>query len=279
LDNEVLSELVKRFSVADRKRKQEQPSEACSEKPTDGFQHSLLLFREKSFLFQYCQSCVASESIEYAKRARKDELMTAGKKQQLVEKLQENVSEFFSDFHKKHELNMQCAKGCAQCCNVQLSIFPVEAQRIFDWWQQLEQDDRQGLSQIWKSQSNDVPSSEGKGKKCSFLFNEVCSVYPVRPIICRSQGLPLKMKRAQTDDEDNTTTIELSVCELNFVNDSSLPGQSEWLDLDRLNTLLSIAEQHTPSADISPDIIRLGQQNEGRVPLGQLRDLLLQNMN
>ena len=87
------------------------------------------------------------------------------------------------------------------------------------------------------------------------------------------------MKRAQTDDEDNTTTIELSVCELNFVNDSSLPGQSEWLDLDRLNTLLSIAEQHTPSADISPDIMRLGQQNEGRVPLGQLRDLLLQNMN
>lgn len=205
--------------------------------------------------------------------------MTAGKKQQLVENLQENVSDFFALFHKKHELNMQCAKGCAQCCRVQLSVFLVEAQRIFDWWQQLQQDDRQNLSGIWNSQPIDVPSSEKLSKKCFFLFNEVCSVYPVRPIICRSQGLPLQMKRAQTESEDNSTTIELSVCELNFVNDYSLPGQSEWLDLDRLNTLLSIAEQHTPSSDISPDIIRLSEQNEGRVPLGLLRQLLLLNMN
>ncbi|MEN9529795.1 MAG: hypothetical protein RI932_1668 [Pseudomonadota bacterium] len=205
--------------------------------------------------------------------------MTHGKKTQLVESLQANVSEFFSKFNQKHSRNMNCAIGCAQCCRVQLSVFPVEAQLIFSWWNSLPTGERQMLSGRWRASLAASDSSAEAKRDCFFLSEKNCSIYPVRPVICRSQGLPLKVAEIPAADSSSSDNYELSVCELNFKQESSLPSPAEWLDLERLNTLLSLAQQHTPEADLAPEISAIALKHLGRVPLTELGQLLLHNIN
>lgn len=198
--------------------------------------------------------------------------MTTGKNQQLIDSLQANVSSFFERFHMRYAAQMKCARGCAKCCRVELHVFPVEAESILRWWKGRSSAQRNELAQLWR---------EGQGgaceqPKCVFLVNENCTVYESRPIICRSQGLPLKVK-SLIDSDSESEKIELSLCELNFVEDDSLPSAGEWLDLERLNTLLAIAQQQ--SNDISAEISQLAVQDQGRVSLSSLKSLLLQMMD
>jgi Fe-S-cluster containining protein len=89
-----------------------------------------------------------------------------------------------------------------------------------------------------------------QGLRCSLLTADgACSVYEGRPIVCRSHGAPLKLKDKGVDRRD--------VCPLNFSGDiSSLSGE-DLLNLDLLNTLLSLitqqfgaSEERIPLADL-----------------------------
>lgn len=205
--------------------------------------------------------------------------MTHGKNAQLVESLQANVTNFFNKFYEKHHQNMKCAAGCAQCCRVHLSVFPVEAQLIFSWWKALPTNQKQKMSASWKPTSATAENSAEPITECFFLAEKSCSIYPVRPVICRSQGLPIKMAEIPAALPQQSGNYELSLCELNFEQESSLPSPAEWLDLERLNTLLSLAQQHTPEQDLDAEINALAKQHLGRVPLAELGRLLLRNMS
>jgi Fe-S-cluster containining protein len=53
------------------------------------------------------------------------------------------------------------------------------------------------------------PPSGASGEiPCVFLRDEVCTIYPARPIICRTHGLPLIYPNQQ----------EMEVCQLNFTD-------------------------------------------------------------
>jgi hypothetical protein len=201
-----------------------------------------------------------------------EEVVTTGKNQQLIESLQENVSSFFARFRHKHADKMKCARGCAKCCRVHLNVFPIEAERILQWWRSRSLEERNILAQLWK----DDLGSQAEHLKCTFLVNDCCSVYDARPVICRSQGLPLKVKSLVETDSDSEN-FELSLCELNFVENDSIPDVGEWMDLERLNTLLAIAQQQ--SSEISTEISDIAKREQGRVPLSRLKALLLQIMD
>lgn len=110
---------------------------------------------------------------------------------------------------------MQCKNGCSQCCYVSLSVFNIEAQLIKDWFTALEISEKEVLKEKWLAPVQVKENFFGEAKEsCPFLLNESCSIYEVRPIICRTQGLPLNF-----DD----TELELGDC----------------LDLDKLNLILS----------------------------------------
>ncbi len=132
---------------------------------------------------------------------------------------------------------MQCKAGCAQCCHVDLSIFEGEAQVILEWTESLQTEEKKQL--LEKLKSPQQTSIYNKKKACIFLRNNECSIYEARPIICRTQGAVLQYKRATSKD---STEILVDVCPLNFQKPDTLPQQNEWLDLDRLNALQSIAE-------------------------------------
>ncbi len=91
---------------------------------------------------------------------------------------------------------LECRKGCHACCEDGLKVFPVEAALIM-------------------AHAPDLLAS-GKpntGAGCAFLDNAgACRIYPWRPYVCRTQGLPLRWL-----EEDQTgETVELrDICPLN----------------------------------------------------------------
>lgn len=196
--------------------------------------------------------------------------MTDRNKMQLICQLQENVSRFFDAFHERHGSHMQCSLGCSKCCSEGLTVFSVEAQRIFRWFEGLEPSERQqlGLNLSASMRSNSKP------RKCVFLHNNACSIYEARPVVCRTQGLPLQLKRADEGGEE----VELSLCDLNFSDESHLPLQREWLDLERLNALLAIAQQQTDLSEFSAEVLNLSSAQSQRIRLEDLRDLLLRKI-
>ena len=135
--------------------------------------------------------------------------------------LQENASGFFDKIYQKHSDSMKCKEGCSKCCFTDISVFEVEAQRVRDWFLELAPESQTHLKDLWKT--------EPVLGACSFLYNDSCSIYEARPVICRTQGAPLFVQA------DNV----LDYCPLNF--ERADPPKEDWLNLDRLNTLLSFA--------------------------------------
>jgi Fe-S-cluster containining protein len=79
-----------------------------------------------------------------------------------------------------------------------------------------------------------------QGYRCSFLQADgACGIYELRPVVCRSHGLPLQFKDlGEAEGED---LVFRDVCYLNFQAQdiSALPPQ-DVLNLDTLNTLLAM---------------------------------------
>lgn len=75
---------------------------------------------------------------------------------------------------------MQCAKGCAACCILE-TVVPLEAYIIASY---LKSSSSPALAVVShrENQAQD---------QCIFLHNNECAIYPVRPIICRTHGLPM----------------------------------------------------------------------------------------
>lgn len=139
--------------------------------------------------------------------------------------LQENASGFFDKIHEKHKTQMECKKGCSKCCQTDISVFDIEAERIREWFSQLESAEVERLKDLWKT-----PHQEGY---CVFLYQDQCTVYEARPLICRTQGLPLYVASENV----------LDYCPLNFKEGD--PPKEDWLNLERMNTLLSFAATTT----------------------------------
>jgi Fe-S-cluster containining protein len=187
----------------------------------------------------------------------------------VIESLHANVSSFFENFFSRYQGQMKCGLGCASCCISGITVFPAEAQLIKSWFLSLDPERQRDIASKWQ-ESTPLGAESGSPGSCVFLVSNVCSIYPVRPTLCRSQGLPLKIK---TDTE-----IELSLCELNFQGESDLPPSGEWLDLDRLNTLLVIANQAAQAARFDTELQALIIPETGRISLILLQSHLLKKM-
>ncbi len=135
--------------------------------------------------------------------------------------LQENASGFFDKIQQKHSTQMECKAGCSKCCMTDISVFEIEADRIVEWFEQQTIEKKVELKKVWEA-----PNEKGA---CSFLYEGSCSIYEARPLICRTQGLPIFVASENV----------LDYCPLNFK--AGDPEKSDWLNLERMNTLLSFA--------------------------------------
>jgi uncharacterized protein len=146
------------------------------------------------------------------------------------------VDLFFKSLTANHGQALQCARGCHHCCHVDLSVFAVEAAAMWRWFLQLSQADKMKLQTRLRTQFDPIaPDASGTlHQACVFLREGECTVYETRPVVCRSQGAVLLLQKSPKAVYD--------VCPLNFTEANSLPPQREWLDLERLNTILAALE-------------------------------------
>lgn len=124
-----------------------------------------------------------------------------------------------------HGANITCREGCTGCC-VNFTVFPVEFFAI------LREMERDGLK------PHQIPFDPAA--TCGFLHEGLCRIYPYRPIICRTHGLPI----LYLDDTGGTLKWEVSFCELNFTGDGPFEFTDETLlDLEALNTELYLVNR------------------------------------
>jgi uncharacterized protein len=112
--------------------------------------------------------------------------------------------DFSASIQQKYAGNIQCRKGCAECCSLE-TISPLEAQVISDY---LEKSPASKGDNTSNSFSDTGKASPKKPSKCVFLKDDACMIYPVRPVICRTQGLPMGFSESPSID----------ACPLNFTN-------------------------------------------------------------
>lgn len=65
-----------------------------------------------------------------------------------------------------------CRRGCNACCHIPVHLFPIEAELI---------EKRTGV----RRRATPAPKRDFTGEPCPFLVNGECSIYEVRPLVCR----------------------------------------------------------------------------------------------
>ncbi len=86
------------------------------------------------------------------------------------------VDELVAPLEHQHAARLRCARGCNQCCVDGITIFEVEANLI-----------RQHHGALLETGTAHLEGA------CAMLDEQgSCRIYPNRPYVCRTQGLPLR---------------------------------------------------------------------------------------
>lgn len=95
---------------------------------------------------------------------------------------------FFTRAISVADTNMECRLGCGDCCILE-TVCELEAYVISQ---------HPGYA---ATDARDIPDGAGieaalskQARSCAFLENGTCTIYSVRPVICRTHGLPLQYR-------------------------------------------------------------------------------------
>jgi len=100
--------------------------------------------------------------------------------------LHAKVDGFFARVATRHGDDMQCTTGCSDCCHVRLTITKVEADAIRAHVTAWPVERRRSLAPLPAQRADHCAALDGNGR---------CKVYEARPIVCRSHGAPIRMRR------------------------------------------------------------------------------------
>lgn len=136
--------------------------------------------------------------------------------------LVEKLDAFFVRVAERYVAEMRCAPGCDDCCKRSLCLFPFEVERMLDAAEKLSGDELSGVILRARRATNDPEAA------CPFLHEGLCQVYAVRPVICRTHGLPMLVEGEES----------LSMCVYNLKGLRRLDGDCV-LDLGPVNRILA----------------------------------------
>ncbi len=145
----------------------------------------------------------------------------------------EYVDKLTASLSSQYARHLVCRSGCSGCCHHHLSVFAVEADAVRQAVDALPEPLRQRLAQ----QAYEMLEQEARGEPvaCPMLVDDRCSIYAARPLICRTQGLPLLL---EADDGE----AEVDFCPLNFTAPDAVADLDEahLVPLDELNLKLAM---------------------------------------
>lgn len=127
--------------------------------------------------------------------------------------LHEEVDREARTLAARHAARLQCRRGCHACCLDGLTVTRIEAERI-----------RRAHPALL---ATGTPRPSGA---CAFLDAEgACRIYAERPLVCRTQGLPL---RVVFENEEEELEERRDICPLNLAGGpplEALPESDCWL--------------------------------------------------
>ncbi len=126
--------------------------------------------------------------------------------------------------------DLACRRGCSSCCEVSLTLSPVEAAAV-----------RRALGPF---PDNRAPSpSPFPNKRCVMLDDaDGCAIYEARPLVCRTQGLPLSYPEGLVPVaavRAKRAGREIVACHLNFTEREPTVA----LDAERVDALLAVVNR------------------------------------
>lgn len=132
----------------------------------------------------------------------------------LVQDIEQELQRVASLFPKDL---LQCGPGCSDCC-IEFSVSPLEAAIIIE------------------NLPNFAIGGGATPPSCAFLREQRCSIYRMRPILCRTQGMPIGYI------DTASACIEVSACPMNFAEDYPL-AENELFLMDGFNSRLAELNQ------------------------------------
>ncbi|MBS1787876.1 MAG: YkgJ family cysteine cluster protein [Acidobacteria bacterium] len=150
----------------------------------------------------------------------------------------EHVDKLVANLSSRYAQHLVCRAGCSGCCHHHLSVFAVEAAAVRKSVETLPESLRHRLEQ----QARVVLEAEARNEAvaCPMLVEDRCAIYESRPLICRTQGLPLLIEA-----EDGVAEVDF--CPLNFTMENAVDDLDEThlVPLDDLNLKLALVNlQH-----------------------------------
>lgn len=163
--------------------------------------------------------------------------------------LRDEVDRKAAELGRIHTDWIACKKGCSGCC-MNLSVWPVEFYAI------LEEIQAAG----WPR-----PQLDHHGE-CVYLdTGSACQIYPFRPLICRTHGLPL----VYWHEDTSPPGYGVMFCEKNFKNAEIDFGPHNSLNMEEANEQL--ARLNLAFIEENPD---LGLEPATRIELHNLLNYL-----
>lgn len=152
-------------------------------------------------------------------------MAATGEYQKLIGK----VHAFFARVTERYPQSLACASGCSDCCQGGLSVTAVEAQAITVALRAMSPGQRDHVLTL---------AARPPGPSCAALDAAGrCSIYAARPVVCRSHGVPLKLK------SPGVLPI-VDCCPKNFTSLSLDSVDADCvLDQDTISTLLAAVNQ------------------------------------
>src|SRR5262245_20354484 len=145
----------------------------------------------------------------------------------------EEVDQLAAKLQARYSKHLLCRAGCSGCCRHHLSVFAVEAEEARAAIEALPVPIRARVEE----QAREVIKLEALGEPaaCPLLIDDRCSIYDSRPLICRTQGLPLLIEAEDGEQE-------VDFCPLNFTEDGAIDDLDEdhLAPLDALNLRLAL---------------------------------------
>lgn len=127
--------------------------------------------------------------------------------------------------------HLVCTRGCDGCCRLRRTAFAVEIAAIRQHVEGLEPSRQAEL------RARRTDPAVQTGDRCVFLDADgACAVYAARPIICRTHG------PAVTSAASGMVWCALNFADLPAATVPASVSPGSVLDLDRINTLLSVVD-------------------------------------
>lgn len=158
----------------------------------------------------------------------------------------DKVDAFAAAVAGRRREDLRCGPGCAACCQVQLSVSPVEAAAIRRHLRGLPPAERAAITEA-------AGVAAQAGGACVMLRGDgTCAIYAARPLVCRTQGLPLRypagvipkeavMARAQDRGAGAGRADGVTWCPLNFT--AAPPRGPDVLDAGRVDEILALVSR------------------------------------